>query len=41
MTVSEFVIDEIIKLGITDCFGVPGGVILKLLYALDDRKDEI
>ena len=38
MTVEAYIVDELIKYGVTDIFGIPGGVILKLLYAINDRK---
>lgn len=41
MTVAEYIVDRLIKYGVTDTFGVPGGVILKLLYAMHDRGTEI
>ncbi len=33
MKVSEYLVDYIVSLGVTDVFGIPGGVILDLLYA--------
>lgn len=39
MTVSEFLVDFLIEHGVTDVFGIPGGVILDLLYAFDSRKE--
>lgn len=41
MTGAEFLVDCLIKLGVTDVFGIPGGVVLDFLYELDRRKDEI
>lgn len=41
MTVAEYIVDELIGHGVTDAFGIPGGVILKLLYAMEDRKAEL
>lgn len=35
MRVSEYIVDELIKQGVTDAFGIPGGVILPVLYELD------
>lgn len=40
MTVSDYIADYLYKLGVTDVFGIPGGVILDLIYAFD-RKDGI
>ncbi|MGN0666763.1 MAG: thiamine pyrophosphate-binding protein [Huintestinicola sp.] len=34
MTVAEYIVSEMIKCGVTDAFGIPGGVILKLLAAM-------
>ncbi|MBR4514937.1 MAG: thiamine pyrophosphate-binding protein [Lachnospiraceae bacterium] len=36
MTGAELVVKKLIDEGITDVFGVPGGVVLPLLYALED-----
>lgn len=41
MTVADYVTDYLIKCGVTDAFGVPGGVVLKLIYAMENRKSEI
>lgn len=41
MTGAEFIVDHLISLGVTDVYGVPGGVILELIYELDRRKGEI
>ena len=41
MTGAQYIVDSLIKKQVTDTFGIPGGVILPLLYALDERKDEI
>lgn len=41
MTVADYVADYLVKCGVTDVFGVPGGVILKLIYAIEERKSEI
>ena len=35
MKVSEYIAQYLQKQGITDAFGIPGGVILELMYALD------
>lgn len=34
MNAADYIVEELIKYGVTDTFGVPGGVILKLLYAM-------
>jgi acetolactate synthase-1/2/3 large subunit len=41
VNVADFVVDRLIKHGVTDVFGVPGGVVLEFLYALDRRQDSI
>lgn len=41
MKISEFVVNFLIEKNITDVFGIPGGVLLDFLYALDKRKDKI
>lgn len=35
MTVAKYIIDELVRLGTTDAFGIPGGVILDFLYAME------
>lgn len=41
MLVSDYLVDCLINLGVTDVFGIPGGVILDFIYAIDKRKFEI
>lgn len=41
MNASDYIVDYLIQLGVTDAFGIPGGVILDFLYALDRRTPEI
>lgn len=41
MTGAEYLVDHLIKIGVTDVFGIPGGVVLDFLYELDRRRDEI
>lgn len=41
MKVSDYIVDYLIQQKVTDAFGVPGGVVLELLYAMDSRKDEL
>ena len=41
MTGSQYIVDSLIRKQVTDAFGIPGGVILPLLYALDERREEI
>lgn len=40
MKVADYIVDFLIKKGITDAFGMPGGVILELLYAMKCRGKE-
>ena len=40
MKVADFLVDFLIKKGTTDAFGLPGAVILELIYAMDRRKGE-
>lgn len=39
MNVADYIVDYLIRQRATDAFGIPGGVILELLYAMDARKD--
>ena len=41
MTVAEYITDVLIKYGVTDVFGIPGGVVLGLLYTIENRKSEV
>lgn len=41
MKVANYLVDYLIKMGITDVFGIPGGVILDFIYVLNQKKDEI
>jgi acetolactate synthase-1/2/3 large subunit len=41
MKVADYVVNRLIEQGVTDVFGVPGGVVLDFLYALDHRNDAI
>lgn len=38
MTGAQYIVDTLIKHGVTDAFGIPGGVILPLLYEMECRK---
>lgn len=40
MKVADWIVDYLIRQGCTDSFGIPGAVILDLLYAMDRRKPE-
>ncbi|WP_304154075.1 thiamine pyrophosphate-binding protein [Phocaeicola plebeius] len=39
MTVSEFIASFLSEQGVTDTFGIPGGVILDLIYAFNSTQD--
>lgn len=41
MKVADYLTDCLIKMGITDIFGIPGGVLLDFIYALNRKKDKI
>lgn len=41
MTVAEYIVSELIKYGVTDTFGIPGGVILKLLSAMKNAEPKL
>lgn len=41
MTGAQYIVDQLIERQVTDAFGIPGGVILELLYEMDNRRDEI
>ena len=41
MKVSDYIVDYLIRQHVTDAFGVPGGVVLELIYAMDARKGEL
>ena len=41
MNASDYLVDFLIRRHVTDAFGIPGGVILDFLYAMDRRKREI
>lgn len=41
MKTSDYIVEYLVKQGVTDVFGLPGGVILDFLYALDRRAPEI
>lgn len=38
MVVAEYVVNKLIEYGVTDTFGIPGGVILRLLDAMRNRE---
>ena len=41
MTGAQYIVDSLIRRGVTDAFGIPGGVILRLIYEMDSRKEEL
>lgn len=41
MRADEWIVDFLIKKGVTDIFGIPGAVIIDFLYAIDARSPEI
>lgn len=41
MKAVDFIVEHLIHLGVTDAFGLPGGVILDLVYAMERRKPEL
>jgi acetolactate synthase-1/2/3 large subunit len=38
MTVSDFLVEELVKNKVTDVFGIPGGAVLDFLYSLEKKK---
>lgn len=41
MNGADYIVDYLIKLNTTDAFGIPGGVVLDLLYAMNRREKEL
>lgn len=41
MTGAQYITESLIRRGVTDTFGIPGGVVLRLLYAFDERREEL
>lgn len=41
MTVSDFLVEELVKNNVTDVFGIPGGAVLDFLYSLEKKKQYI
>lgn len=41
MKISEYLTDYLIKLGVTDAFGIPGGVILDIIYEFHKTQGKI
>ena len=38
MTVAEYIVKKLVEYGVTDIFGIPGGVVLDFLYKLDTKE---
>lgn len=41
MKAADWIVDFLISKGVTDVFGLPGAVVLELLYAMDRRKPKL
>lgn len=41
MNAADWIVDYLIRQEVTDSFGLPGVVVLELLYAMDRRKEEL
>lgn len=41
MKAADWIVDFLVSKGVTDVFGLPGAVVLELLYAMDRRKPEL
>ena len=41
MKIAQYIVESLQKHGVTDVFGIPGGVILDLLYAFDASKPKL
>lgn len=39
MTGAEYIVESLIQQGVTDVFGIPGWVVLDLLYTIDSREE--
>lgn len=39
MKISQYLVDKLIEYGVTDVFGIPGGVILDFIYELNNEED--
>lgn len=40
MKAADGIVEYLIQLGVTDAFGIPGGVVLDLMYAMERRRPE-
>lgn len=41
MKAADYIVDFLIQKGVTDAFGLPGGVVLELMYAMDRRREAL
>ncbi|MBR3834623.1 MAG: thiamine pyrophosphate-binding protein [Lachnospiraceae bacterium] len=41
MKVADFIVKKLIEYGVTDAFGIPGGVVLRLINAMKEMEPEI
>lgn len=41
MNVADYIVEFLVQYGVTDTFGIPGGVVLDLLYAMQKRSPEL
>lgn len=41
MKAVDFIVEYLIRLGVTDAFGLPGGVVLDFMYAMERKKPQL
>ena len=41
MKVSDYLVDILVRYGVTDVFGIPGGVVLEFLYSIEKKSPSI
>ncbi len=41
MKISDYIVEFLIKVGVTDCFGYPGGSVTNILDSINKRRDKI
>lgn len=41
MKVADYIVDKLIEHGVTNVFGIPGGVILRFIKAMEERRPEL
>ena len=39
MKVAEYIVKRLLDKGVKDAFGIPGGVILRLMYTMQEQED--